>query len=46
MKTLLFFLGVTALLFLSGCAPGDAGGYTPSQVAAQHGTFDPTPRYY
>ena len=35
----LFAAGLLA--FLSGCASGDSGGYTPSQIAAQHSRYEP-----
>ena len=44
MKAILFFIAAGVLAtFVSGCADGP-GYYTPSQVSAQHGDFDPTPR--
>ena len=35
----LFAAGLLA--FLSGCASNDSGYYTPSQIAAQHSTYEP-----
>ncbi len=46
MRLLLCLLAAALLTLLSGCASGDTGYYTPSQVAAQHSGYDPTARTY
>ncbi len=43
----IYLIGIALLPFLSGCASSESsGGYTPTQLAAQHSGYDPTPRTY
>ena len=44
MKLLSICLFAAGLLaFLSGCASGDSGYYSPGQLAAQHSSYEPHP---
>lgn len=39
-------LALALITFLPGCASEETGHYTPSQMAAQHADYDPTPHTY